>query len=248
LTCGHGLAAEHRPLGLMRLRAGFSPHSGRTHTGSAFFYADDRLPAGFPIFGKAFREREILLRVGLAVTSGTVLPLRCQRISRPLSRIPFLSNQRWHVDGAGKWDRILALCRQERYPNRRRAKKTAIQNARQRRPGGLRVLGPRPPLRDFTKEMDLILTWRRAEGCVAPESEEQKPNPPAHKPIMCGRVVISRFLRSQPRRIGLGHPLGRDPARTIDKLPAPPAGARKARAAEGIGHWTGRSSPAGRLG
>ena len=66
MTCGHGLAAEHRPLGPMRPRAGFSPHSGRTHTGSAFFYADDRLPAGFPIFGKAFREREILLRVGLA--------------------------------------------------------------------------------------------------------------------------------------------------------------------------------------
>jgi hypothetical protein len=28
--------------------------------------------------------------------------------------------------------------------------------------------------------------------------------------------VVSRFLRSQPRRIGLGHPLGRDPVRTID--------------------------------
>ena len=30
---------------------------------------------------------------------------------------------------------------------------------------------------------------------------------------------ISRFLRSQPRRIGLGHPLGRDPVRTIDNRP-----------------------------
>ena len=27
---------------------------------------------------------------------------------------------------------------------------------------------------------------------------------------------VSRFLRSQPRRIGLGHPLGRNPSRTID--------------------------------
>ena len=59
---------------------------------------------------------------GTTVTSRTVFPLRCQPISRPLSRIPFLSNQRWHVDRAGKRDRILALCRQERYPNRRGAK------------------------------------------------------------------------------------------------------------------------------
>jgi hypothetical protein len=44
---------------------------------------------------------------------------------------------------------------------------------------------------------------------------EEKPNPPAPT----NRVRegwISRFLRSQPRRIGLGHPLGRDPERTID--------------------------------
>jgi hypothetical protein len=45
--------------------------------------------------------------------------------------------------------------------------KTAIQNARQIRPGGLRVLGPRPLLRDFTKEMDLILSWRRLRVCSA---------------------------------------------------------------------------------
>jgi hypothetical protein len=75
--------------------------------------------------------------------------------------------------------------------------------------------------------MDLILTWRWLRGVYrlkVESSEEQKPNPPAHKPIVCGRVVVSRFLRSQPRRIGLGHPLGRDPARTIDKLPAHTSG------------------------
>jgi hypothetical protein len=45
--------------------------------------------------------------------------------------------------------------------------------------------------------------------------QERKPNPPAQT----NRVregCASRFLRSQLRRIGLGHPLGRDPARTID--------------------------------
>jgi hypothetical protein len=64
------------------------------------------------------------------VTSRTAFPLRYQPIPRPLSQISFLSNQRWHVDGAGKWDRILALCRQERYPNRRGAK----QNCDSERP------------------------------------------------------------------------------------------------------------------
>ena len=34
---------------------------------------------------------------------------------------------------------------------------TGIRSARQRRPGGLRVLSPRPPLRDFTKEMGLAV-------------------------------------------------------------------------------------------
>jgi len=71
----------------MRPRAGFSPHSGRTHTGSAFFYADDRLPGGFPIFGKAFREREILLRVGLAREGAglaTMNPIRASILLRVL--------------------------------------------------------------------------------------------------------------------------------------------------------------------
>lgn len=39
-------------------------------------------------------------------------------------------SRNWHVDGAGKWDRILALCRQERYPKRRGAK----QNCDSERP------------------------------------------------------------------------------------------------------------------
>ena len=32
-----------------------------------------------------------------------------------------------------------------------------------------------------------------------------------------GVVIKSRFLRSQPRRIGLGHPLGRDPSRKVKR-------------------------------
>ena len=59
---------------------------------------------------------------------------------------------------------------------------------------------PRPPLRDFTIEMGR--KRHNAENLRAP--------------MKVPEVLLSRFLRSQPRRIGLGHPLGRDPSRKID--------------------------------
>ena len=39
-------------------------------------------------------------------------------------------------------------------------------------------------------------------------------NPPAQ--VSAPEGLVSRFLWSQLRRIGLGHPLGRDPSRKID--------------------------------
>jgi hypothetical protein len=94
------------------------------------------------------------------VTSDIVSRLRCQPISRPLSRIPILSNRRRRVDGAGEWIGYSPCVGRSGIPTVEEPNKTAIENARQRRPGGLRFLSPRPPLRDFTKEMDLILTGR----------------------------------------------------------------------------------------
>ena len=40
---------------------------------------------------------------------------------------------------------------------------------------------------------------------------------PSSTDEVCRRVSISRFLRSQLRRIGLGHPPGRDPWRTVEE-------------------------------
>ncbi len=54
-----------------------------------------------------------------------------------------------------------------------------------------------------------------APECRSSEEPKWKPNSPAPTNRVresCGQPI----LRSQPRRIGLGHPLGRDPARTID--------------------------------
>src|ERR1017187_1994942 len=60
---------------------------------------------------------------------------------------------------------------------------------------------PRSPLRDFTIEMGR--KRHNAENLRAP--------------MKVPEVLLSLFLRSQPRRIGLGHPLGRDPSRKIDR-------------------------------
>ena len=67
---------------------------------------------------------------------------------------------------------------------------------------------PRPPLGSFTKEMGLILIPRLARG------RNQKPSGTDEN---VPEGFCDRFLRSQLRRIGLGHPLGRDPSRTVEK-------------------------------
>ena len=70
------------------------------------------------------------------------------------------------------------------------------RKAGQQRPGRLRVLcRPRPPLRSITKEMEL-----RRVGIFSANARK----PSGH---CWARGLLSRFLRSQLRRIGLGHPL-----------------------------------------
>lgn len=70
------------------------------------------------------------------------------------------------------------------------------RKAGQQRPGRLRVLcRPRPPLRSITKEMEL-----RRVGIFSANARK----PSGH---CWAGGLLSRFLRSQLRRIGLGHPL-----------------------------------------
>src|SRR5713101_8201559 len=66
-----------------------------------------------------------------------------------------LTGGRWRRS-AREWDRILARVGTTGIPAAEE-RKTGIWSARQKRPGGLRVLSPRPPLRDFTKEMACFL-------------------------------------------------------------------------------------------
>jgi len=74
--------------------------------------------------------------------------------------------------------------------------RTVNKEAGQKRPGDFAFIYPRPPLRDSTKEM------------LAKQTTKTKPSDSdSHQRVQC------RFLRSQPRRIGLGSPLGRDPLR-----------------------------------
>jgi hypothetical protein len=82
-------------------------------------------------------------------------------------------------------------------------------------------LCPRPPLGDFTKEMRLNFgaqheSGRQWLGGMDHFADRSGSRTLPHRRIVRGRVCVSRFLRSQPRRIGLGHPRGRDPSRIID--------------------------------
>jgi hypothetical protein len=90
-----------------------------------------------------------------------------------------------------------------------------IGKAGQQRPGpSSRFLCPRPPLRSFTQEMG-----PRQVGIIGAN---------ARKPFRQSKVegLLSRFLRSQLRRIGLGHPLQARPrsgqaVSTNDAVPEP---------------------------
>jgi len=64
-------------------------------------------------------------------------------------------------------------------------------------------------------------------------------NDPSGTASPCRRVIAD-FLRSQLRRIGLGHPLGRDPSRI--SMPA-----IQTNPANGIGHQPGLCNPFGKL-
>src|SRR5580693_837789 len=90
----------------------------------------------------------------LAVTRRARFPRSRQVLFAPLSRIPFLSDRpavlTEHASGIGNSPCIGT----SGIPTPEEQKK-GIRYARQRRPGSLRVLCPRPPLRDFTKEMGL---------------------------------------------------------------------------------------------
>jgi hypothetical protein len=55
-------------------------------------------------------------------------------------------------------------------PTAEEPNKTAIQNARQRRPGGLRVLGPKAAAPRLHQRNGLDFEVAQVEGCVAPES------------------------------------------------------------------------------
>jgi hypothetical protein len=94
-----------------------------------------------------------------AVTGHTVFPRRCQPIFLIAFSDSFSVCPADGVCGAREWDRILACVGTSGIPTVEEQTETGIWNARQRRPGGLRVLSPRPPLKDFTKEMGLLLTW-----------------------------------------------------------------------------------------
>jgi hypothetical protein len=118
-----------------------------------------------------------------------------------------------------RWDRILARVGTTGIPAEE-GRRTAIRSARQKRPGGLRVLKPKASARRLHQRNGLLIFWLctmacRQESTGARAGAETKTTTLPHRGILCRRVVVSRFLRSQPRRIGLGHPLGRDPARTI---------------------------------
>jgi len=63
------------------------------------------------------------------------------------------------------WDRILACVGMTGYPVGRK-NENRMRSARQERPGDLRVLSPKPPLRGSTKEMGFLFWLTLCEGGV----------------------------------------------------------------------------------
>jgi hypothetical protein len=108
------------------------------------------------------------------VTSDIVSRLRCQPISRPLSRIPILSNRRRRIDGAGEWDRILALCRQERYPDRRRAQQNCDRERPAKAAGRSSLFRPKASAPRHHERNGLDFDWAAWLRGVAPESQKQR--------------------------------------------------------------------------
>ena len=69
-----------------------------------------------------------------------------------------------------------------------------------------------------------------------------------HDESCAGGLWSADFFGASPRRIGLGHPLGRDPGRTIDTDYWRDPRAAEATTAGGIGRSPARLNPAGKLG
>ena len=159
------------------------------------------------------------------------------------SRCPWRSHDDFRVvsqipggvsaEAVGRWcgvDRILACIGNDGIPMSRGTRKAGFGTPGKSGRAIFAFYSPRPPLGSLTKEMGLILKPLNGTG--------ETRNPPVHPHRVCRRVSISRFLRSQLRRIGLGHPPGRDPWRTVEK--------RIVMRASGSGHRRRRSSLAGR--
>ncbi len=100
-------------------------------------------------------------------------------------------------------------------------RKTAIRSARQKRPGGLRVLKPKASARRLHQRNGLLIFWLWTMACRQEEhggsgrSGNQNHNPPRTEESCAGGLWSADFFGASPVASGLGHPLGRDPARTI---------------------------------
>ena len=107
----------------------------------------------------------------------------------------------WRVVGMHeRRDRILACVGTRVYPG----PTTPLGNARQERPGASsRFIAQGLGSGTSPKKCRLF-------SFVCPKKRETLPRP------FEGHGRVSRFLWSQLRRIGPGHPLGRDPERTLD--------------------------------
>lgn len=141
-----------------------------------------------------------------------------------------------------RWDRILARVGTRSIPLIARQ-----QNVKEERPAkaagrssrfiaqGLRSGASPKKMGAFVQRPSGEQRWL-GEGEA--ESLRGKKRPPGTA-LPCRRAIAD-FLRSQLRRIGLGHPLGRDPLRT--SMPA-----SQTTPANSIGYHSARSSPVGRL-
>src|ERR1700677_2680240 len=111
------------------------------------------------------------------------------------------------------WDRILVCIGRRGIPPVGGGEKLKAE-----RPASRAIIafyGPRPPLGGFTQEMGFLFTGVEEQGVDACGRSRK-----AGEEYPSGRRLTvpeggSRFLRSQLRRIGLGHPPGRDPLRTL---------------------------------
>ncbi len=170
---GSGRRGRNSDPGTRPLKAAQAPcRTGQTTLGKSTRW--DRRGRGPGIWGQICRDR--VGKMPLAAGAGSNLPRLLERGEEPKEGVTChivppdvvrvfsgwflgfffgLTGGRWRRS-AREWDRILARVGTTGIPAAEE-RKTGIWSARQKRPGGLRVLSPRPPLRDFTKEMACFL-------------------------------------------------------------------------------------------